>query len=354
MEGLYMRAWQRCLVVVVGLTCPFGLWAQNLKGLDPLAVERLKRHLEQPESAVRSVLISRDGALVFEHYAPGVDPNMLHNIHSVTKSVVSLLVGIAIDKGQLRNVDETLVELFPQTKTMPLAAGATSITLRHLLTLSTGFDHRHVSRDTEYNEFQRHFYAPRLLEHALSRALTATPGQQFQYSNMDAHLAALALAQRTGVPVSEYARQNLFAPLGIANYQWPSDIQQVNNGASELRMRPLDMLKIGQLVLQRGRWNGRQIVSSEYIAQATQRQVASDQAVRARADLTGYGYLWWAAATPNDELPATYAVGYGGQFVYVVPALGAVIVATTQAQSRAVAGQTAVMIRDFALPALIR
>jgi CubicO group peptidase (beta-lactamase class C family) len=120
------------------------------------------------------------------------------------------------------------------------------------------------------------------------------------------------------------------------------------NGASELRLSPHEMAKIGQLVLQKGQWNGKQIIPAQYIERATQRQVsAPDIPARGTAAQWGYGYLWRTATTPGEDLPAHYAVGYGGQFIYIVPARNTVIVATTDAQSRAVAAKTAAVIREI-------
>jgi CubicO group peptidase (beta-lactamase class C family) len=314
----------------------------------------LEEHLRTQQPAIRSLLVLSQGAPVFEFYREGLGPQTKHNVYSVTKSVVSLLVGIAIDQGHIRGTDETLAQLFPELEASQSSATARGITLAHLLTLSTGFDHSHVSRETDYGEFQRRFYAPGLLAYALGRRTVDPPGSRFYYSNLDSHLVALAVAKRVNQSVAAYAQQHLFMPLGITDYAWEVNAHGQTNGASELQLSARDMAKIGQLVLQRGLWDGKQLVSAQYIDQATRRHVASDVPPRSKPELWGYGYLWWTATTPNDDLPAFYAAGYGGQFIYLVPQLKAVIVATTDAQSRAVAARTGAVLRDFVLPSLSR
>lgn len=327
----------------------------GLKNLDPARLAALERHLVADHPAVRSLLIVRGGAIAYEYYREGLGRQTRHNVYSVTKSVVSLLVGIALDQGLIRGTGEKLADFFvddePAFKAPP---SAQSVTLAHMLTLTPGFDPGALSRDTDYEDFQRRFYAPGLVEHALNRPLGHPPGTRFHYSNLDAHLVSLALARRAKASVAAYAREHLFAPLGIVDFAWPANLRGDSNGAAELSLRARDMAKIGQLVLQQGRWDGRQVVSADYVARATRRQVATDVPPRGRPDLWGYGYLWWTATTPGDDLPACYAVGYGGQFIYVVPALDAVVVATTDAQSRNLGNKTGAVIRDHVLPAILR
>lgn len=329
--------------------------APQLQNVDPAKLALLQQRLVADHPAIRSVLIARGGAIVYEYYREGLGPETRHNVHSVTKSVVSLLVGIALDQGLIRSTDEKLADFFADdAPAIKVGASAREVTLAHMLTLTSGFDPGVLNRDTDYGDFQGRFYAPGLVEHALNRPLAHPPGARFHYSNLDSHLVSLALARRVKAPAAAYAQKNLFAPLGIVDFAWPANLQGDSNGASDLSLRTRDMAKLGQLVLQQGRWDGRQVVPADYVARATRRQVASDLPPRSRPDLWGYGYLWWTATTLGDDLPAHYAAGYGGQFIYVVPALNAVVVATTDAQSRAVGNRTGMVIRDQVLPAILR
>lgn len=332
-------------------------WLESTPALlrvNPQKLTALEQHVRADQPAIRSLLIVRDGAIAYEYYRAGVGPQTLHNVYSVTKSVVSLLVGAALHEGLIRSTEEKLLDFFPDAKTWPLDAATAQITLAHMLTLTPGFDRGGLDQLTDYNDFVRRFYAPDLLQHALSRRVAHAPGSQFHYSNLDSHLLSFALARRVKTNLVSYAQDKLFTPLGITDFHWPTNALGEANGAAELNLRSRDMAKLGQLVLQQGRWKDRQLVSANYLAAATRRQGASNITPPRRPDLWGYGYLWWTASTPGDDLPSFYAVGYGGQYIYVVPALNAVVVATTDAQSRATAAKTGAVIRDYALPAIER
>ncbi len=313
-------------------------------------IAALQARLTSQEPAIRGLLIQRNGKIAYEYYRQGLEPSSLHIVNSVTKSVVSLLIGIAVGKGIIPSVHTPVAELFPgrvNTLANPLLA---SMTLAHLLSLSSGFDHSMVNRDTDYQHFLQNFYTDRLTQLAFSRRVTNSPGSAFYYSNLDSQLVALALSGRLNMRLDDWAKQELFTPLGISNFQWQSNAQGEINGAAGLSLTILDMAKIGQLVLQDGQWNSRQIVSSDYIALSTKRHLATDVPTRGNAQLWGYGYLWWTASTREEDFPAVYAAGYGGQFIYIVPKLNTVIVVATDPLSRDTAARTAQVIRDFALP----
>lgn len=299
---------------------------------------------------VRALLMERRGAS-FAYYQQGITGASRMNVASVTKSVVSLLVGIAIERGAIASVEEPLAAFFPEHAQGPRAAAMQRVTLRHLLTMSSGFDRGGLTNDSDYPDFSRRLYAPGLLAHALARPLAYEPGSRFQYSNIDSHLLALALARRLGVPLQDFAQQVLFHPLGIQGAEWPPGQDGVPNGAAELRLTAPEMLRIGQMMRAGGSWEGRRLVPAAFVREATTRKIASDIPPRGRAELWGYGYLWWLSSTPGDELPAYNAAGFGGQFIYVVPALELVVVTLTEPISRAVAIQTATIIREAALPA---
>lgn len=356
--------WGCLLISAIFGTMNFAAWAQSSpewlestpaqQRVDPQKLAVLEQHVRADQPAIRSLLIVRGGAIVHEYYRQGLGPQTLHNVRSVTKSVVSLLVGMALDQGLIRSTEEKLVDFFPEAKTWPLDASTNHITLAHMLTLTPGFDRGGLDQLTDYGDFQRRFYAPDLVRHALSRRVVHSPGAQFSYSNLDAHLVSLVLASRIKSNLADYAKVNLFTPLGITDFSWQSSAQGDINGASELKLRARDMAKIGQLVLQQGRWNNRQLISADYLARATRRQVPSDLLPNDRRDQWGYGYLWWALTTPGDDLPVVSAVGYGGQYIYVIPALNTVVVTTTEANSRADAARTSEVIRNHVVPAIER
>jgi CubicO group peptidase (beta-lactamase class C family) len=297
---------------------------------------------------VRALLMERRGAS-FAYYQQGITGSSRMNVASVTKSVVSLLVGIAIERGVIVSVEEPLAAFFPEHAHGPGAAALHRVTLRHLLTMSSGFA-RGTTYD-DYIDFSRRLYAPGILAYALARPLAYEPGSRFQYDSFDTHLVALALARRLKVPLMEFAQEALFRPLGIDGAEWPVGQDGVPNGGAELRLTALEMLRIGQMMRAGGNWQGRQVVPAAFVREATSRKIASHIPPRGRPELWGYGYQWWLSSVLDDELPAYNASGFGGQFIYIVPALEVVVVTLTEPISRAVAIQTATIIREAALPA---
>lgn len=302
---------------------------------------------------VRAFLMERRGTS-FAHYRADTSAATRANVASVTKTVIGLLVGIAIGRGVIASVDEPLAAIFTEHARGPQAATLQRVTLRHLLTMSAGFDRMGLTMDSDYMAFTHRLYAPGLLQHALGRRIVDAPGTRFHYSNIDAHLIALALSRRLKVPLAEFAREALFQPLGIESLDWPAGPDGVPNGASELRLSAAELMRLGRMMLDGGRWQDRQVVPRQFVRDATTRHIATGLPVRGPAELWGYGYLVWTSSTPGDNLPAYAAAGYGGQFVYVVPALELVVVALTEHLSREVASRTAAIIRDFALPAVTR
>lgn len=213
---------------------------------------------------VRAFLMERRGT-PFAWYRQDTTATTRLNVASVTKSVLALLVGIAIGQGAMAGVDEPLSAFFPEHAQGPNAAALQRVTLRHLLTLSPGFDRRGLDANTDYPDFVQRLFAPGLLAHALGRPLVEEPGSRFYYSNMDTHLVAQALARRLKVPLAAFAQAELFKPLGIEGAEWPTGQDGVPNGASELRLTAPELLRIGQMMRAGGQWQGRQVVPAAFV-----------------------------------------------------------------------------------------
>jgi len=284
---------------------------------------------------VQSVVVVHDGTTVYEDYF-GTTPETYQEIASVTKSFMSTLIGIAVDRGEISGVDATLGELLPDHRDVmtPAVAGTT---LEQVLTMTGGFAGEFDDEDGE-----EWIGAADPLEVILTTP-ARPPGERFAYSNGGVHLLGAVLEQATGTTVLDYARRVLFDPLGIdtrpaaqpvaapenldeyaaADFAWPTDPTGLVVGSGALKLRPRDLAKLGQLYLDNGSWHGDQVVPRQWVADATTAQVDS-----AGLGLdTAYGYLWWVSEIGGD--PAYVAYGYGGQAIRVIPDRDLVIVVST-------------------------
>lgn len=269
---------------------------------------------------VTSLLVARHGQLAFERYF-GIHPTDPQDTQSVTKSLVSLLVGAALDQGLLTS---------PEQPVLPLLAGAAGdvtdarwgdVTLRHLLTMTSGLPSELT--DPAYDEAWMASEDP--VRFALAQPLLTPPGTDFHYSNAGVHVLGAVLAQAAGQPLADFAQEALFTPLGIRAPIWPRDGQGRPLACGSAYLTPRELLRFGQLVLQGGQWKGRQLVPAAWVQEATRAQVGG---YRWMEGLPGYGLLWWVTREGGAE--AWYATGYGGQYVAVFPKLALVAVVTGQ------------------------
>ena len=265
--------------------------------------------------AVDSVLVVKDGYLVQEWYFNEYGNDVLHNVYSCTKSVVSTLVGIAIDKGEIDDVDARLLDLFPDIAPQNVSGWKESITLRDLLMMSAGFD----ARDSwlyDWEGLDEMQDADDAVQYVLDLPMAFELGSRFEYTNGVSHLLSCLITENTGMSASEYADEHLFGPLGITNYEWGADEVGRSWGYSSLYMRPRDMAKIGYLFLNEGEWDDEQLISKSWVREATQHRI--DANLR-----DGYGYQWWV-----DDDGYYLALGYMGQFIFVIPEYDMVAVFT--------------------------
>jgi CubicO group peptidase (beta-lactamase class C family) len=276
--------------------------------------------------AIRAVLVSVDGKTVLTLF-PRSGPDERVHIWSVTKSVLSILVGIAIDEGKLR-LDQTLPELLPR-HAAKMSAEARKVTLRQLLTMTAGVQGGQLRGPLGLDPVDP-------VGQLVSDALLTTPGETFVYSNGSAHLVAAILRQAVGRPVLDYARDVLFDPLGIdtrpawqgsdegplrqPGFGWARDRDGTNVGGLGLKLTGPDLLKIGQLALDRGRWRGRQLVSARWVRTSTTNQLTKEQSPQN----VRYGYFWWLGDIESH--PYFAAMGSHGQYIIVVPGSRAVVV----------------------------
>jgi len=280
---------------------------------------------------VRSVLVSVDGRTTISYFDKRRPTDHVH-VWSVTKSVISILVGIAVDEGRLR-VDQTLQELLPN-QASSMTPQQASITLRQLLTMTAA-----ISGD----DGGLNLIADDTVSQILSYGMSNDPGVAFEYSNSSSHLVAAVLRNAVDRPILDYARAKLFDPLGIdtrpawqgwetgpptsgfnkPGFAWATDRAGVNVGGFGLKLTTADLVKLGELYVDGGRWHGRQIVSQAWVDESTSEQLSAEQEEAAQAQ---YGYLWWAGEYNGQ--PVFEASGSYYQRIICFPESDVVVVVT--------------------------
>ncbi len=265
---------------------------------------------------VNSVLILRKGNLVFEEYFDGFYINDLHVLMSATKSISSILVGIAVDKGLIKSVNQKLLNFYPEYRNK-VDHTWNDVTLQHILTMTSGLD---ISGNNYENYWTR---KDDIIKSTFEQKFKFLPGEKFAYLSPPVDLLAGVLIQTTGESVQKFAEKNLFKPLRITSYKW-QNFKKNNYPLMDgsLFLKPRDMAKIGQMILDEGKWNNKQIVSRKWIEESTSPKINVDK-------ITDYGYLWWRGKSQSSPgLNAVFANGLGGQHIIIVPGLSLVIVTT--------------------------
>jgi CubicO group peptidase (beta-lactamase class C family) len=306
------------------------------KLIDRGALCRMADQLAASGANVHAALVARGGKLLFERCFHGPDEinnrrvrnvdfgvDTLHDTKSVSKCVASLVLGIAIDRGLIRSVDEPIFNFFPELADLR-SPEKDRIRLSHVLTMSMGLEWVEATPDTgdEDNDEARMNRAPDPCRYVLGRLRVTTPaGQEFFYNTGALALVSAIIRKATGRPLDEFARATLFEPLGITGVEWIRRKGNTDAGGG-LRLRPRDMAKIGQLVLAGGRWNDRQVVSKAWIETSTAPKIKTTDG--------SYGYLWWLGRSllERREVHWAAALGRGGQSIRIVPELDLVVVVT--------------------------
>jgi CubicO group peptidase (beta-lactamase class C family) len=312
---------------------------------------------------ISSVVIVRNGKLVVEEYFPRTEGDRrakafrrvaLQEQASVTKSVTSILIGIAIDQSLISGVDEKISALLPEYADIFSNEDKDKIRVRDLLSMQAGlsWDEWTFSYTDERNDHVRMMRSDDPVRYVLEQQVVSPPGTKFAYNSGISIVLGKILSKVSGKPVDKFAEKHLFEPLGISDFYWskyPDEIVQTGGG---LFLRPRDMAKIGYLYLNGGRWQQTQVVSEKWISESTKAHVDADQIPKAaRAD--GYGYQWWLSSFKVDEeLIESYgARGRGGQFILVLPKQEIVAVFTSPPDNPLMF-QPLDMVQKYLLPAV--
>lgn len=266
-------------------------------------------------NSLNSLLIQKEGELLSETYFNGMRASEATNIKSASKSIISLLVGIAIDKGIIEGTDQKIGHWFEGYFNDHPNSAKAKITIGDLLTMRAGLE------TTSFHNYGRWVTSDNWIHYALDQPMVEEPGgSEMVYSTGSSHLLSVILTKASGMSTRAFARRHLFGPMGIKPGGWDKDPQGFYFGGNNMALRPADMLKIGQMVLNGGTYNGQRIVSREWIDRSLKTYTRSNY------NPYDYGYMWWQK--PVAGYSVHFAWGYGGQYIFIIPELEAVVVMT--------------------------
>ncbi|MCK5343717.1 MAG: serine hydrolase, partial [Candidatus Heimdallarchaeota archaeon] len=302
------------------------------EGVDPKKINELMGNILKGDiKNIHSILLVKNGKLIFEEYFYGYNRDTKHIIYSASKSVTSILVGIAMDQKMIPNVDQKVYAFLPEYKGTKWVDQKYDITLKHVLTMSAGIDWQHEKypHHDARNSTGAMSRSGDWIKFVLDRDMIERPGNRFNYSDGLTMLLGGIIKRSTGMYADEFAEKHLFTPLGISEYSWRKSPGGSVITAWGLSLKPRDMAKIGYLFLRQGKWNDRQIISQKWVSESTKAQIT---------DVTvgyGYGYQWWCGEKDiyDQFIKVYYAAGMGGQLIFVSPSQNLVAVITSSAIS---------------------
>lgn len=310
----------------------------------------LIEQVKSDSSEYHSFLIERHGKLIAEVYntrkdkpfnkryglrlpfdgETAFDANTLHDVRSVSKSVTSLLFGMAVDKKIIEGVNFPVLSSYPELS-IPKEDPRYEITWKHLLTMSSGLDWEEWRYGFLFSDETRLLWKKDIAEFIFDRDVIHKPGTQFKYNGGGTSLLSDLLIKKTGKSLKEIANDWLFEPLEIQNFEWVEDRNGRALAHAGLRLKPRDMLKLGRLVLNGGVWKGKRIISKHWLNESFTRHIDSGITIfRFDGISLGYGYQWWLGESILGEkkIPWSLALGNGGQLIFIIPSLDMVIVTT--------------------------
>ncbi len=302
-----------------------GWKTNNLKSqqVDSTLIYKFFGQIYNTEHKMHSVLLVKNDQLILEEYFDGNSVAEPHDLRSTSKSIRSILMGIAIENGFIDDINDPISKyLHHPIPKKNLDQRKTAITIRHLLTMSSGLDCNDWDKKSKGQE-DRVYKKKDWLQYTLDLPMVNDPGSVSNYCSMGVVLIAEIISQASGMTIDQFAEKYLFTPLGITNVSWghTSDKEVIPSG-KRLYMTPRDMAKIGQLILNEGMWNGKQLVPKRWIQEAT----------TPKTKITGidYGYLWWNIpfSVNGKVVVSKTATGNGGQYIMVIPEMDMVAVFT--------------------------
>jgi CubicO group peptidase (beta-lactamase class C family) len=304
-------------LIPLALSLLMGIWLLTGSGAaqTPAADFAEARRAAAGLSRLHGLVVSRRGETIFEYYAKGYSANRGVNVKSASKSVISALVGIAIDQGTIKSVAQPASAFFPELL-KDADRRKQAITVEHLLTMRSGL------RSTSGQNYGQWVQSRNWVSHALTRPMVSEPGTTMQYSTGSSHLLSAILTKASGSSTWQFAQTALGKPLGIQFARWPQDPQGIYFGGNDMLLTPRQMVAFGDLYRNKGRVNGQQVVPAEWVETSCVPRTTS------RFDPgREYGYGWWIDEIGGHQ--SCYAWGFGGQFIFVFTDLDLVIAAAS-------------------------
>ena len=278
--------------------------APETQGLNSSGLEEFWNQLNS-KSNIGGIVLIRNGYIVFEEYYPGVGPDYIWDLASVTKSVTAAVLGVALADGYITNVNESVLDIFPDRTVANPDLRKDAMTIRNLLTMSSGFE----------SDAGLMGLSPDWLQYLLDLPMVREPGTHWRYDGGCSHFISTIVTRTTGLSMVDLAQTRLFGPMGITNYRWDADPQGNTIGFGNLAMTLRDLAKLGYLYLNNGTWGPFQLISADWVAECTQPHFQFSHE-------TGYGYQWWI----DSEISGYSMRGAGGKRAFVLPELDMVIV----------------------------
>jgi CubicO group peptidase (beta-lactamase class C family) len=288
------------------------------QGMDSTTLVKLLEYIEEQDKSIDSLLVIRNGHIILEVYYYPYTRDKKHILNSCTKSFVSGLVGITIDKGHIKDENSNVLDFFLEygsTNNDPLKG---KIEIKHLLTMTSGIDWPQYGSNNISDQMGKSNDGVKFI---FNRPMAAEPGSQSNYSNGDAHLLSAIIQKTTGETALDFGWKYFFQPLGISDVRWDYDPQGINIGSATMYLTPRNMAKLGYLYLNDGTWEGERIVSADWVRKSLQ----SHTRIQIAGGFADYGYYWWI----YPELGLYEAWGGAGQRIAIFPELGIVTVMTS-------------------------
>lgn len=316
-----------CQPLLSGSMFPSSEWAASTpedQMMNSTRLSEIDQYLN--DSQIDSILIVRNGYLVYEEYPSGVySQTQLHFLASCTKSVISALIGIAIEHGFIAGVDTAVLSFFPDVTIQNVDSRKEALTIEHLLTMTSGFDWDEWTYfyGDPNNTLTQMYESGNPVQFVLDRPMRTNPGEEWVYCSGASHLLSAIITKATGMSAYEFAMEYLFGPIGIDDAYWLIDAQGINLGGGGLSLAPRAMARLGHLYLNYGHWGHEQIVPEEWVRR-------SGEPLVDLGNYDGYGYQWWSA----PALGAVYASGLYGQRICFFQAYNLVVVFTANIEDQ--------------------